>query len=35
MKPAGEYTFLFGKGDEDREFGIFLYKRESYQKLRG
>jgi hypothetical protein len=26
-KPAGEYTFLFGKGDEDHELGIFFVQK--------
>jgi hypothetical protein len=35
--PAGEYTFLYGKGNEDHELvtGILLYIRESNQQLRG
>jgi hypothetical protein len=34
--PAGEYTFFYGKGNENHEFGIgFLDIRESYQQLRG
>jgi hypothetical protein len=34
-EPAGEYTFLYGKGNENYELGTgFLYKRESYQQLR-
>jgi hypothetical protein len=32
---AGEYTFVCGKRNENREFGtLFLYLRESYQQLR-
>jgi hypothetical protein len=36
-KPAGEYTFLYGKGNENRELDtdFFLSIRESYQQLRG
>jgi hypothetical protein len=35
-EPAGEYTFLYGKGNENHELGTgFLYKRKSYQQLRG
>jgi exonuclease III len=35
-KPAGEYTFYYGKGNENHELGtVFLYIGESYQQLRG
>jgi hypothetical protein len=35
-EPAGEYTFLHGKGNENHELGTgFLCIRESYQQLRG
>jgi hypothetical protein len=33
-EPAGEYTFSYGKGNENHELGIvFLYIRESYQQF--
>jgi exonuclease III len=34
---AGEYTFLYGNGNENHELGtgFFLYTRASYQRLRG
>jgi hypothetical protein len=36
-EPAGEYTFFYGKGNENYELGtdFFLCIRESYQHLRG
>jgi hypothetical protein len=35
-EPAGEYTFFYRKGNENRELGTgFLCIRESYQQLRG
>jgi hypothetical protein len=35
-EPAGEYTFFYGKGNENHELGTcFLYIRESYQQSRG
>jgi hypothetical protein len=36
-EPVGEYTFFYGKGNENHELGtcIFLCIRESYQQLRG
>jgi hypothetical protein len=35
-KPAGEYTFFYGKENENHELGIgFLYIRESYPQSRG
>jgi hypothetical protein len=36
-KPAGEYTYLYGKGNENHELGtgFLLCMSESYQQLRG
>jgi hypothetical protein len=35
-KPAGEYTFCYGKRNENHELGTgSLCTRESYQQLRG
>jgi hypothetical protein len=35
-EPAGEFTFFYGKGNENHELGTgFLCIRESYQQLRG
>jgi hypothetical protein len=35
-EPAGEYTFFYGKRNENHELGTgFLCIRESYQQLRG
>jgi hypothetical protein len=34
-EPVGEYTFFYGKGNENHELGtVFLCIRESYQQLR-
>jgi hypothetical protein len=35
-KPAGEYTFFYGMGNENHELGRgFVCIKESYQQLRG
>jgi hypothetical protein len=36
-EPAGEYTFFYGKGNENHELGTFFFCaiRKSYQQLRG
>jgi hypothetical protein len=35
-EPAGEYTFSYGKWNENHELGtVFLYKIESYRQLGG
>jgi hypothetical protein len=35
-EPAGEYTFLYGKGNENNDLGtVFLNIKESYQQSRG
>jgi exonuclease III len=35
-EPAGQYTFFYGKGNQNHEYGTgYSYIRESYQQLRG
>jgi hypothetical protein len=34
-EPAGEYTFFYGKGNENHELNRFLCIIKSYQQLRG
>jgi hypothetical protein len=35
-EPAGQYTFSYGKGNQNHELGtVFSYIRQSYQQLRG
>jgi hypothetical protein len=35
-EPVGEYTFFYGKGNENHELGTgFLCIRESYHQIRG
>jgi exonuclease III len=34
-KPAGQYTFFYGKGNHELGTGFFMHKKIIYQALRG